>query len=107
MVKRINFGIIFVTAPKKSVDVIIDKVLSLKLVACVNVINNISSTYFWQGKRCRDKESLLIMKTKLSLFKKIVKEIKKVHPYNVAEIICLPILDGNKEYFDWINEVTL
>jgi len=107
MVKRINFITIFVTAPNKSVEIIVDKVLSLKLVACVNVIKNINSVYFWQNKRCSDKESLLIMKTKLNLFKTIVKEIKKVHPYTVPEIICIPILNGNKEYFDWINKVTL
>jgi periplasmic divalent cation tolerance protein len=107
MVKRVNFITIFVTAPVKSVDIIIDKVLSLKLVACVNVIKNIKSVYFWQGKRCSEKESLLIMKTKYELFSKTVKEIKKVHPYTVPEIICLPLLKGNKEYFNWIDEVTL
>jgi len=106
MVKRINFITVFVTAPNKNVDVIVDKVLSLKLVACVNVIKDIKSEYFWQGKRCSDKESLLIMKTKLKLFDKIVEEIKKVHPYTVPEIICLPIINGNKEYLDWIKKVT-
>ncbi len=106
MVERINYIIVFVTVPKKSFDVIVDKVLSLKLVACVNVIKNIKSFYFWQEKLCKDNEILLIMKTKRSLFKRLEKEIKKVHPYSVAEIIAIPIFFGSKEYLNWISKVT-
>lgn len=101
-----NYIIIFITVPQKNADKIIKHLLAKKLVACVNKISLVESTYWWEGKICNDKESLLIIKTKKSLFKKIIIETKKVHPYTVPEIISLPITDGNKDYLKWICQTT-
>jgi periplasmic divalent cation tolerance protein len=107
MDKRMKYIIVFVTAPKRETKKIINILLTKKLVACVNEIKNIDSYYWWENKICVDKESLLIIKTKKMLFKKLLQEIKKVHPYKVPEVISVDIKNGNKEYFDWINSVTL
>ncbi|MCX7911048.1 MAG: divalent-cation tolerance protein CutA [Endomicrobia bacterium] len=102
-----KYVIIFVTSPVKSVDKIINFLLEKKIVACINKIENVKSFYWWGNKICKDKEVLLIIKTKKKLLDRIIKEIKKIHPYEVPEIISFEIYKGNKEYLEWINNTTI
>ncbi|MCS7231434.1 MAG: divalent-cation tolerance protein CutA [Elusimicrobiota bacterium] len=102
-----KYVIIFVTSPVKSVDKIINFLLEKKIVACINKIENVKSFYWWRNKICKDKEVLLIIKTKKKLLDRIIKEIKKIHPYEVPEIISFEIYKGNKEYLEWINNTTI
>jgi len=96
---------VLVTAPNVSqAKKIAHFLLKEKLVACVNIINNLESFFWWQGKIDRAKESLLIIKTKKSLVGKLIKAVKSKHPYSVPEIIALPIILGNKDYLSWIDE---
>ncbi|MDD5006222.1 MAG: divalent-cation tolerance protein CutA [Candidatus Omnitrophica bacterium] len=83
---------------------LIDFLLSKKLAACINIIPKVDSFFWWQGKIDKAKESLLVIKTKKSLFDKLVKAIKSKHPYDVPEIIAIDIVSGNKDYLEWINE---
>lgn len=78
--------------------------LKKKLVACVNIINKAESFFWWQGKIDKAKELLLIIKTKKNLLNKLIKAVKSKHAYSVPEIIALPIISGNKDYLDWIDE---
>lgn len=99
--------IVFVTAgSKEEAEKIASGLLTEKLAACVNVIENADSHFWWQGKLDKTKEALLIIKTKKSLFTKLIKKVKSLHSYEVAEIIALPIIAGNKPYLDWIDEST-
>jgi periplasmic divalent cation tolerance protein len=76
-----------------------------QLVACVNLLPHIESIYQWQGKiECSD-EVLLMMKTHQDNFQKISQVIKANHPYDVVEIIALPIEQANAEYLAWIDDV--
>lgn len=102
-----KYLVIFVTVPNKYADKIINHLLCNKIVACVNKVDNIKSFYWWENKICKDKESLLIMKTKKKLFKKALEAIKKLHPYKVPEIISFEIFQGSKEYLNWIEDTTL
>ncbi|MDA8406086.1 MAG: divalent-cation tolerance protein CutA [Deltaproteobacteria bacterium] len=77
-----------------------------KIVACVNILNGYRSIYWWQGKMCDEKETLLIAKTRSSLFKRLEERVKEIHPYEVPEIICVKISDGLHEYLEWINDST-
>lgn len=77
-----------------------------KLVACVNIVPEILSIYHWKGQVCEDTERLMIMKTRFDLFPDLEKAIKKLHPYEVPEIIALNIEAGWPDYLRWIDEST-
>jgi len=96
---------VFVTAvDMKEAGKIADAVLKNRLAACANVIEGMKSSYWWKGKIEKSSEVLIIMKTKLSLMKKLSSVVKKAHSYEVPEITALPIVDGSPEYLKWIDE---
>ena len=76
-----------------------------RLAACAGIVEKIESLYWWQGKVNKSDEVLLIMKTKMSLAKKLIKKVKSLHSYKVPEIIFLPITTGNPDYLKWIGDV--
>ncbi len=99
--------VVLITAPPgEAADKISRKILEDKLAACVNQVPQIRSLYWWEGKINDDSETLLIVKTTRSLFQKLVQAVKSVHPYEVPEIIALPIMDGSESYLKWIAEAT-
>jgi len=77
-----------------------------QLVACVNVVPRIRSIYRWKGEICDDEEQLLIMKTQSDLFPALQNRIRKLHSYEVPEIISFPIAEGLPEYLNWVIENT-
>lgn len=77
-----------------------------KLVACVNIIPQIKSIYWWEEKICIDQEVMLISKTKQSLFTTVMDRVKSLHSYEVPEIISVPISESSPEYLNWIEKVT-
>ncbi len=104
--KTINYCIISTTIDDESIaEKISTALLQAHLVACVQT-HMIQSKYHWNGTLETSKEIRLQMKTKASLFEEIKVQIKALHSYNVPEIIMTPILDANKSYLDWIDEVT-
>ena len=103
-----NHLVVFITTPSVEVgQKIADTLVDQGLAACVNIISPINSIYLWQGKKQSEEESLLIVKTTQDLFlKKLVPAVQEIHPYDVPEIIALPIVFGSENYLDWIDEST-
>ena len=101
-----KYCIVLVTSPQHIVQTIKDSVLSKKLAACVSVVPNVMSSYWWEGVMKSDMESLLIIKTRSALVKRLVEEVKRNHTYEVPEIISIPISGGNKSYLSWIAKST-
>lgn len=102
-----QYGIALVTVgSQKEALKIAQTLVKEKLAACVNVVFPIRSYYTWKGKVHKDKESLLIIKTKSLLFERLKKKILSLHSYEVPEIIFLPIQKGSKSYLDWIDKET-
>ncbi len=101
-----TYVVVLVTAPSREVArQIADTLLEKKLVACVNIVAPIESLYTWRGERCTDEEVLLLIKTRANLFtEQLVPAIKAIHPYEVPEIIALPIVAGSGDYLAWIDE---
>lgn len=99
--------VVFVTvSSKEEAQKITQGLLQEKLVACGNSIEGVESHFWWQGTIDQAKETLLIFKTRKALFPKVVRKVKSLHSYEVPEIIALPVVGGNKQYLDWIDEST-
>ncbi len=75
-----------------------------KLAACVSIVPGLESHYRWKGKRETSAEFLLIIKTKTALYKKLEQTLLQHHPYEVPEIICLPVTCGSNAYLKWIDQ---
>ena len=95
--------VLITTATDKEAHNIAELLLNQRVAACVNIVPRVDSFFWWQGEINSTQESLLIVKTRASLFQKIVDMVKKAHGYEVPEIIALPIVDGNEDYLNWIN----
>ena len=78
------------------------ELVSSRLAACANIIHDINSIYWWDGKIQDDREVLLIAKTKESLVPALIEKVKSMHSYECPCIVSLPILDGNKAFLDWV-----
>jgi len=100
-----EYIVVFITVPNLEVgEKIGNTLVEEKLAACVNITSEIKSVYFWKGKIEEDKEHLLIIKTRKDKFESLEKRVKEIHPYEVPEIIAMPIVLGSKDYLSWIDE---
>jgi len=99
-----KYVVVLITIPTDKGLELADYIVKNKLGACVNVVPEVNSFYWWKGNIERDKESLLVIKTSLQKLEELIKEVKRVHPYTVPEIIALPILGGNEDYLRWIDD---
>ena len=75
-----------------------------RLAACVNISQSIESVYRWEGQIAEEGEFLLLIKSTRELFPEIKTEVSKIHSYHTPEIICLPIIDGSRNYLQWISD---
>ena len=94
------------TKNKKEAKTIAKELITSRLAACVNIMDNANSIYWWEGKVQDEKETVLIAKTKKALVKKLVKKVKSLHSYSCPCIISMPISDGNADFLDWIETET-
>ena len=102
-----RFCITFVTCQsKKEADSIASSLLNKRLVACANIVSGIDSKFWWTGKINKAREVLVILKARRADFKKIEKEVKRLHSYEVPEIIAIPIAAGSDEYLRWVKKET-
>ena len=93
-----------ITCPNPEVGEAIARVLvEERLAACVNLLPAMTSIYHWEGRLCRDPESLLIVKTRRGRFTALGRRVKTLHPYSVPEIIALPIAAGSAPYLAWVK----
>jgi periplasmic divalent cation tolerance protein len=99
-----SYLIVFVTAGNREEAVkIVRTLLEEKLIACGNIVDPVSSLFWWQGEIEEEKEALVIMKSHEKLFKKLSKRVTELHSYDVPEILALPIVDGSPSYLDWLK----
>ncbi|MBZ5693970.1 MAG: divalent-cation tolerance protein CutA [Acidobacteriia bacterium] len=76
-----------------------------RLVACANVIQvPVQSIYRWKGKIESARECLVVLKTSRKCFTAVQRTIRRLHSYDVPEIIALPIAAGSRDYLSWISE---
>lgn len=98
--------VVCVTAPSDRAASIARLVVERRLAACVNIVPSVRSVYHWEGRICDDEESLLIAKTSASQFEQLRQLVVEAHPYDLPEVIALPIDAGHPPYLEWILRTT-
>jgi periplasmic divalent cation tolerance protein len=97
--------VIFSTVPPALSASLAGNLIEKNLAACVN-ITPVRSLYRWKGESCDDNEHLLIIKTRRDLADTVIRALKREHPYEVPEIIVLPVIAGHAPYLDWVYQET-
>lgn len=99
-----EYLIVFMTASNREEAMkIVRTLLEERLIACGNIVDSVSSLFWWKGEIEEEKEVLVIMKSNEKLFKKLPKRVKELHSYDVPEILALPIVDGSSSYLEWLK----
>jgi len=75
-----------------------------RVAACVNIVPSVRSVYRWKGAVEDAAECLLIIKSSRSLFDALRAVLEKLHPYELPEIVALPIVEGSPNYLNWLGE---
>ncbi|NVB78847.1 MAG: divalent-cation tolerance protein CutA [Kofleriaceae bacterium] len=76
------------------------------LIACANLVPAVRSIYRWQGEVSDDTETLAILKTTRARFDEMKTRLVALHPYEVAEVIALPVDGGHAPYLAWVIDST-
>jgi periplasmic divalent cation tolerance protein len=74
-----------------------------RLAACVNVVPGVRSFYRWKGEVDSGVEFLLIVKTSRELFPALRAEMERLHPYELPELLALPVVAGAENYLSWFQ----
>lgn len=99
--------VILVTVPShEEGERMAEALVGERLAACVHLIGPIRSVYRWQGKLCRDDEHLLFIKTTRDRYASLEARVLDLHPYEVPEVISLPVEDGAESYLSWLRDQT-
>ena len=75
-----------------------------RLAACVKITAGVRSFYHWQGELANEEEFQLTIKSRRDLFGALCAELRKVHSYEVPEILALPVVDGAQSYIEWMDK---
>ena len=76
--------------------------LHRRLAACVNLVPGVQSLFWWEGKIDQTREVLMVIKTSTTRFESLRKTVARLHPYDVPEILALPIRHGHRPYLRWL-----
>jgi periplasmic divalent cation tolerance protein len=100
-----DFRVCLVTAPNQAEAKNLARLLlEQRLAACVNLVETVTSIYWWQGEIQEDTEVLMIIKTQVDLVEPLIDAVRGAHSYQVCEVISLPIEAGNPAYLNWLRE---
>lgn len=88
---------------RDSAEQLARRLVEKHLAACVNVLAECASTYWWEGKLEQTTEVPLLIKTTSIRYPEVESAIKAGHPYELPEIIAVPITAGSQRYLDWIR----
>jgi periplasmic divalent cation tolerance protein len=99
-----DFGMALISAPPEAGELIARALIENHAAACVQVVPGATSLYWWKGKIEYGNEVLLLVKTLASKLAKIELLLKELHPYEVPELLFLPIRGGSEKYLAWLAE---
>ena len=103
----IHIQVVTTTALREEAERIARELVETRLAACVQIVGPISSTYRWQGKIETDEEWQCWAKTRGDLFARVEEAIRRIHPYEVPEILAVPVVAGSARYLAWLDAQTV
>ena len=99
-----GYLIVLCTCPdRKTALRLAEALVDRRQAACVNVVPGVMSVYEWEGTRQRDEEVLAIIKTRADAFAAVEETVRTLHPYELPEIVAVPVTKGFAPYLDWID----
>jgi len=104
---RPGYAMLVVTCPDvRTAESIARRLVEERLAACGNVMAPVTSIYRWKGKVQRDSEAILLLKTRRSLVRDCTRRVRSLHPYELPEIIAIPVVAGLPDYLAWLGRET-
>ena len=97
--------VVLSTIPRNSGKAMARTLVTEHLAACVNVLET-RSLFRWEGEMNDEEEDLLVIKTRSEQTPQLVQRIRALHPYELPEIIVLPVIGGHEPYLKWIDQET-
>lgn len=95
--------VVLVTVPDTgAAEVLVRTLVEEGVVACGNILPGITSLYRWQGAVERATEALVVFKTTAAGAARLTERVPELHPYDVPEVLVLPVEAGHRPYLDWI-----
>ena len=95
------------TAPSEQVArALVRALVDEQVVACGNIVPGVHSIYRWQGGVEEAEEVLIVFKTSTAAWPRLKQRLVQLHPYEVPELLLLPIVDGHEAYVQWLSEST-
>ncbi|MES9988768.1 MAG: divalent-cation tolerance protein CutA [Candidatus Thiodiazotropha endolucinida] len=99
--------LILCTAPDRETALKLSRsLLEQRLAACVNLSPPVTSVYHWQGRLEESEEILLLIKTTKQQYNNVEATLRAQHPYELPEIIAVPVEQGLDDYIDWVERCT-
>ncbi|GAB6050605.1 divalent-cation tolerance protein CutA [Hydrogenophilus islandicus] len=99
--------LVLITTPDEATATTIARTLvDESLAACCNLIPQVRSIYRWQGERYEESEWLMVVKTTQVTVPRLTERVVALHPYEVPEVIALPIVAGAEPYLAWVTQST-
>ncbi len=80
--------------------------LEKRLIACANILDGLLSLYRWEGELARDREALLLVKTRRPLVDEVIRTVRAQHSYECPCITFLPLVAGDAAYLAWVDQET-
>ena len=78
-----------------------------RIAACANVIDSVTSCYWWEGAVQEESEAALVVKTKSALFDRLADKVRELHSYSCPCIVAFPVTAGNSAFLEWIRSETI
>lgn len=92
------------TERREDAEKIAKALVEKRLAGCTQILGPVLSVYWWKDKIETTQEWLCFIKSKKELYEELEKAIKEIHPYEIPEIVAMPIVAGSKDYLKWLSD---
>jgi periplasmic divalent cation tolerance protein len=96
--------VVLMTAPDRATaETLGEALVRERLAACANVLPGVTSVFWWEGEVQRAEEALVVLKTPSERVDALVARARELHPYDVPELLALPVDAGLPAYLEWVG----